>query len=138
MNQPREKSIFIVNTAAYERVLFALSLAVAEATLNKEVNVLFGHGAAVRLKKGLTDRMGDETQGWIKDQVEVKNRDENFSKVSDLLDYLCQMDCRLFVCRTSMELHGLKKEDLIDGVSQTNLVEFLNEQARNATKVIYV
>lgn len=52
MPENKERLALMINSAAYERVNFALCVAVAEASLRKEVRTIFGHAGVIRLKKG--------------------------------------------------------------------------------------
>lgn len=139
MAEKKGKLALIINTASYERVAFALSLAVAGGVLNKEVSVLFGHGGVMRLKKGFVDEIGDETDAWIKEQIKSGTQTDRLPQISELLEMLKQLKGKIYVCPTSMVLHNLSKDDLIEEADDVcSLVEFLNEHTKDGSEVFYV
>jgi len=68
------KKALIINTASYERVAFALSLASAFAALGEKVSVLFSYGGVLKLRKGHEDEIGEETNGWMKKREFCKKK----------------------------------------------------------------
>jgi len=135
--QGREKIALVINTASYERVSFSLGLASAAAALGKEVYVLFGTGGLVRLRKGLEDEVGEETEGWIKGQIKAGLQKSGVTKISESLKILRRMKGKVYACPAAMAFHNLTREDLIDDLEVRGIVEFLREDARGAT-IIYV
>jgi peroxiredoxin family protein len=55
------------------------------ATLGKEVHVLFTHGGLLRLRKGFTDQIGEETETWIRETVKAGIKKGTMRKISELL-----------------------------------------------------
>lgn len=56
----------------------------------------------------------------------------NVSKLSELLEIAQEMDVRLIGCQMSMDVLGIKKEDLIDGVEiggAATFIEYASEDA---------
>ena len=139
MAQPQKKVALIINSASYERVAFALSLATAAAALGKEVSVLFGYGGLVRLKKGFTDQVGAETDGWIREQIKAGLEKGSVSPISELLETLRRLGGKLYACPTAMALHNLISGELVAEVNRVcGLVQFLTEDAEDASMTIYV
>jgi peroxiredoxin family protein len=135
--QGREKIALVVNTASYERVSFSLGLASAAAALGKEVYVLFGTGGLVRLRKGFEDKVGEETEGWIKEQIKTGLQKSGVTKISESLNILRRMKGKVYACPAAMAFHNLARQDLIDDLEVRGMVEFLREDAKGAT-IIYV
>ncbi|MBI4464437.1 MAG: DsrE/DsrF/DrsH-like family protein [Acidobacteria bacterium] len=133
------KLALIVNTAAFDRVAFALNVANTAAAMGQETVLLFGYGALVRLKKGSADEVGEETPGWIREQVKAGLQKGNLVPISQLLDSLMMMGGKIYACPTAMALHNLTKAELIEGVTQVcGLAEFLGRDARESMTVLYV
>lgn len=139
MTGEREKVALIVNTASYDRLAFALSVATAAAALGREVVVLFGYGAVVRLKKGCADELGDETAAWIREQIRAGLEKGNVCRISESLETLAKLGGKIYACPEAMALHNLVKGELIDGVNEVcSLVAFLSRDAKDATAIVYI
>lgn len=134
--QGREKIAMVINTASYERVSFGLGIASAAAALGKDVHVLFGYGGLVRLRKGFEDEVGEETEGWLREQIKAGIKKGN-TRISESLKILHTLKGKVYACPAAMALHNLTKEDLIDEAEVRGVVEFLREDARDAA-IIYI
>ena len=138
MAEPREKVALIVNTASYERVAFALNMALAAAALGRDVYVLFGYSGVIRLKRSFTDRVGEETNGWIEEQIKSAVDKGGVHRISQLLTDLRKLGGKVYACPAAMALHNLIREDLINEVDEVRgTVEFLMQDAKEAS-IIYV
>ena len=128
----------IVNSASYERVSYALDVAVAAAALGREVSALFGHGGILRLRKGETDRIGEETTAWLRERVKLAVEKGTIPPLSESLGLLKRMGGKVYACPTAMEIQGFIKTDLIEGVDEVrSLVRFIQEDAAGAS-LVYV
>lgn len=56
----------------------------------------------------------------------------NVAKLSELLDMAVEGGVKLFACQMSMDVMGIKKEDLIDGIEVVGAATFLNYASQNA------
>jgi peroxiredoxin family protein len=56
----------------------------------------------------------------------------NVSKLSELLEIAQEMDVRLIGCQMSMDVMGVKKEDLIDGIEIGGAATFLEYASEDA------
>jgi len=138
MAKPGDRLAFIINSASYERVAFALGVAATAAAMGKDVRVLFGHGGVLRLKRGLTDKVGEETEGWLREQVKAGIEKGSLSPVSELLDDLKKMGGRVYACPTAMDLHNVVFGELAEGVDEVrSVVRFVSEDMADGS-VIYV
>ena len=60
----------------------------------------------------------------------------NVAKLSELIDMALEMDVRIIGCQMSMDVMGIKKEDLIDGIEiggAATFIEFASEDAIELT-----
>jgi peroxiredoxin family protein len=62
--------------------------------------------------------------GWMKKA--------NVAKLSDLLEMAVEGGVKLIACQMSMDVMGIKKEDLIDGIEVAGAASFLNFASQNA------
>lgn len=56
----------------------------------------------------------------------------NVAKLSELLDMALEGGVRMIACQMSMDVMGIKKEDLIDGLEIGGAASFLNYASQNA------
>lgn len=61
----------------------------------------------------------------------------NVAKLSELLDMAVEGGVRLIACQMSMDVMGIKKEDLIDGVEIGGAATFLNFASENAVSLTF-
>jgi peroxiredoxin family protein len=61
----------------------------------------------------------------------------NVSKLSELLDISIEMGVRLIACQMTMDVMGIKKEDLIDGLEIGGAATFLEFAAQNAITLAF-
>jgi peroxiredoxin family protein len=73
---------------------------------------------------GMTDVATGMMHKWMKKA--------NVSKLSELLEIIQEMDVRLIGCQMSMDVMGIKKEDLIDGVEVGGAATFLEYASEDA------
>lgn len=73
---------------------------------------------------GMTAVATNMMNGWMKKA--------NVAKLSELLDMAVEYGVRLIACQMSMDVMGIKKEDLIDGVEVGGAATFLEYASENA------
>lgn len=134
-----EKVALIINSASYDRVEHALTIATVSATLGREVHVLFTHSGLLRLKKGFTDKIGEETAAWIRETVEAGIKKGSMRKISELLTELKRFGGKIYACPAAMALHSVTKDELIDEVDKIcGITTFFEESASGASLTLYI
>lgn len=78
----------------------------------------------VGMLPGMTDIATSMMNGWMK-KAKV-------AKLSELLSMAQEMDVRLIACQMTMDVMGIKKEDLIDGIEIGGAATFLDYASQNA------
>lgn len=73
---------------------------------------------------GMTAMATGMMNGWMKKA--------NVAKLSDLLEMAVEGGVKLMACQMSMDVMGIKKEDLIDGIEVVGAATFLNYASQNA------
>jgi len=61
----------------------------------------------------------------------------NVAKLSDLLNIAIEGGVRLIACQMTMDVMGIKKEDLIDGIEIGGAATFLNYASENAIALTF-
>ncbi len=132
------KLAFIINTARYERVAFALGVAAAAAATGCDVRILFGHGGVARLKKGATDDLDEKSNDFITKRVKLGLEKGRLRPISELLETLKKLGGRVYACPEAMELHNLMLGDLVKEVDEVrSVVRFVTEDLEHAS-IVYV
>ena len=73
---------------------------------------------------GMTAVATGMMNGWMKKA--------NVAKLSELLDMAIEMDVRMIACQMTMDVMGIKKEDLIDGIEIGGAATFLEYSSQDA------
>jgi len=56
----------------------------------------------------------------------------NVAKLSELMEMALEMDVKMIACQMSMDVMGIKREDLIDGIEVGGAATFLEYASNNA------
>lgn len=78
----------------------------------------------VGMLPGMTSMATGMMNSWMKKA--------NVAKLSDLLNMAVEGGVRIIACQMSMDVMGIKKEDLIDGVEIAGAAAFLGYASENA------
>jgi peroxiredoxin family protein len=73
---------------------------------------------------GMTAMATGMMNGWMKKA--------NVAKLSELLEMAIEGGVKLMACQMSMDVMGIKKEELIDGIEVVGAATFLNYASENA------
>lgn len=83
----------------------------------------------VGMLPGMTGMATGMMNNWMKKA--------NVAKLSELLDMAVEGGVRLIACQMSMDVMGIKKEDLIDGVEIGGAATFLSFASENAISLTF-
>jgi peroxiredoxin family protein len=78
---------------------------------------------------GMTAVATSMMNGWMKKA--------NVAKLSELLDVAIEGGVRMIACQMTMDVMGIKKEDLIDGIEIGGAATFLNYASENAISLTF-
>jgi len=78
----------------------------------------------VGMLPGMTAMATGMMNGWMKKA--------NVAKLSDLLEMAIEGGVKLMACQMSMDVMGIKREELIDGIEVVGAATFLNYASENA------
>jgi peroxiredoxin family protein len=133
----QEKVALIVNSASYDKVSYALSIANISAAHLKDVYVFFTYGAVLRLLKDRVDEVGEETDAWLRESVRKGLEKGTMPRISELLSFSKGFGVKVYACSGATAFHDIRKEEmpLVDEVM--GISEFL-EKVEGASIVLYV
>jgi peroxiredoxin family protein len=83
----------------------------------------------VGMLPGMTAMATGMMNGWMKKA--------NVAKLSDLLEMAVEGGVRLIACQMTMDVMGIKKEDLIDGIEIGGAATFLSYASENAISLSF-
>jgi peroxiredoxin family protein len=83
----------------------------------------------VGMLPGMTSVATGMMNGWMKKA--------NVAKLSDLLEMAVESDVRLIACQMTMDVMGIKKEDLIDAIEIGGAATFLEYASQNAITLTF-
>jgi predicted peroxiredoxin len=109
--------------ATPERSATPIYLATTAAAMDIEVGIYFTVNGPTLLKKGVAE------------SLIVPKHDGHGAPLRRFIDQAIDMGVKFYVCQPSLDLHGLTKEDLIDGVEMIGGAAF-NDMALEADRVI--
>lgn len=78
---------------------------------------------------GMTAVATSMMNGWMKKA--------NVAKLSELLEVAIEGGVRMIACQMTMDVMGIKKEDLIDGIEIGGAATFLNYASENAISLTF-
>ena len=136
-NTDQEKVALIVNSASYDRVSYALSIANISAANLKDVYVFFTYGAVLRLLADRADEIGEETNAWIRESAKKGLENGSMRRISELLQFAKSFGVKIYACSAAIAFHNIREEELvtIDGVM--GISSFL-EKVQGASSILYI
>lgn len=106
-----------------ERSATPIYLATTAAAMDIEVGIYFTVNGPTLLEKG------------VPESLIVPKHDGQGAPLRRFIDQAMDLGVKFYVCQPSLDLHGLKHEDLIDGVEMIGGAAF-NDMALEADQVI--
>ena len=131
------KVAIIINNPSFDRVSYALNIASTSAAYFKEVHVLFTYGAVRRLVKDKADDVGEETDAWIRKDIEVGVEKGYIKRISEMISYLNGFSGKIYACSAAILFHRITKNDLIDEVDEIIGIATFLEKTEGAT-MLYI
>ncbi len=132
MSSP-DRVVVMVSSASYEKVLFAARLALSLQAQGKQVYLFFTYGAVARLRRGMLDAVGDETEPWLRGLIEEGLKRGSVHRISEVIREFKTLGGKVFACSSALLLHGLELkdlEDVVDGVKP--MAAFLRDEGYGA------
>ncbi len=139
MAKHRDKMVFIINNASYERVVTALSLASVAAALDAKVSLLFTNAGIIRVKQGSADIVSDETSSWLRKQITSGIKKGTISRISSALRDIKELGGHIYACPAAMAFHNISNEELTTEVSKVcGMAELIMTEVDQYSRIIYV
>ena len=150
--EPSTRIAIIAGHGTMDAAYPPLILATAAAAMDMEAAIFFTFYGLEILKKGQADKLQvapianpampmpvPNIVGMLPGMTAMATsmmgnmmKKANVAKVSELLDMAVEFDVKLIACQMTMDVMGVKKEDLIDGVEIGGAATFLEFASHNA------
>ncbi|MFA6470631.1 MAG: DsrE/DsrF/DrsH-like family protein [Candidatus Latescibacterota bacterium] len=150
MNEPGKRMTLIVFSNDMDKAMAAFILATGAASSGMQVTMFFTFWGLSLLRKKdpvpQTRTLVEKMFGWMlpkgADDTTLSKmnfcgagtrmmkdvmRKKNMPQVGDLLNMALSLEVKIVACTTSMEMMGIKKDDLIDGLEIGGVTTYLGE-----------
>ncbi len=120
----KKRLAIVVSENSLDKAMMPLILGTTGAALDAEVHLFFTFWGLYLLKKDYKPKLKGimaPFTGMMAKRMKAKN----IPGYSDLLNQARELGVKLYACSTSMEMMGIKKEDLIEGVEVLGATAFL-------------
>jgi peroxiredoxin family protein len=156
-DEPTKRLAIIAGHGTLDAAYPPLILATAAAAMDMEVAIFFTFFGLEIVKKGKIDKLKvapianpampvpmpnivGMLPGMTAAATAMMNswmKKAKVSKLSELLDMAKEMGVRLIGCQMTMDVMGIKKDDLIDGLEIGGAATFLEFASRNAITLTF-
>jgi len=121
----KKRIVIIVSEKSLDKAMMPMMLATTGAALGAEVHVFFTFWGLDLLKKKINPKL----KGIMAPFTSIINammRKKNIPGFHELRKQAMELGVKFYACSTTMELMGVKKEDLVDGCEVVGASTFLN------------
>ena len=136
------KATIIVHSGDYDKVYSALILATGSAAMGMDVSLYFTFFGLERLKKGGLEK-GPLSRmhmlGLGKWMIRQRMRKANVAKLEQLMEDFRDLGGRVIACEMTMEIMGVKKEDLrTDWIDNYGAVGTYVQEAKESDITLFI
>jgi peroxiredoxin family protein len=120
MPEKKKKLAIIVHSGTLDRLYCAFILGSTATSMDMETHLYFTFWGLTMLKKGALEKAGlPATYKHMEEQLKKKLEEMNYPTPYDLLKRMKASGLlKIYACSPTMEMFGVKKEDLIPEVDQ--------------------
>jgi peroxiredoxin family protein len=120
-----EKFCMVVSEGSFDKAMMPLIMGTTAASMGMEVHVFYTFFGLKLLKKGVRPKLPG-LMSLFTGMMEKKMKKINMPGYQEMLAQAKDLGVNFYACSTSMELLGMKKEELIDGTKILGASAFLN------------
>ena len=141
------KNSLILFSGDFDKTMAAMIIANGAAAMGNEVTIFFTFWGLnllrktekVQVKKSFMDKMfgsmmpkGPENaklsqMTWATGQMKKTMKKKNVQELKELMEQALAMDVRFIACTMSMDVMGITKEELIDGIDYAGVATYIGE-----------
>ena len=141
------KNSLILFSGDFDKTMAAMIIANGAAAMGNEVTIFFTFWGLnllrktekIKVKKSFMDKMfgammpkGPDNaklsqMSWATGQMKKTMKKKNVMELKKLMDDAQAMDVRFIACTMSMDVMGITKEELIDGIDYAGVATYIGE-----------
>lgn len=128
----------ILHSGSYDRVSYALSLAITGLAIGMEAHILLTYGGLKRFVKGHLEDIEDETDSQLKGYIAKGVASGGIQSIEAQLEDARKLGLKLYACASAMANLNIARNELVEEIDEViGLVTFL-KFARTATINWYI
>jgi len=115
----------VVSEGSFDKAMMAMMMGNTAASMGIETHIFYTFFGLNLLKKGVKPKMPGMFR-FFTGMMQKKMKGIGIEGYQEQLEMAKELGVKIYACNTSMEMMGIKKEDLIDGVTILGAAAFLN------------
>jgi len=120
-----KKFAMVVSEGSFDKAMMAMMMGNTAASMGIETHIFYTFFGLKLLKKDVKPKMPGMFR-FFTGMMQKKMKGIGIEGYQEQLEMAKELGVKLYACNTSMEMMGIKKEDLIDGVTILGAAAFLN------------
>ncbi len=133
-DQPDDAIAMVVAANSFDKAMMPFIMGVTAASMGMEVHIFFTFFGINLLKKGYSPKMPGMYMPFTGMMVN-KMKTLNIEDFQGQLKMAKELGVNLYACNTSMEMMGIKKEDLTNGIEIVGAAAFLDMAANSKVQL---
>mgnify|MGYP000944443011 FL=1 len=120
-----KKFAMVVSEGSFDKAMMAMMMGNTAASMGIETHIYFTFFGLNLLKKGAKPKLPGMFRFFTGMMVK-KMKGIGMEGYQEQLEMAKELGVKIYACSSSMEMMGIKKEDLIDGITVLGAAAFLN------------
>lgn len=120
-----KKFAMVVSEGSFDKAMMAMMMANTAASMGIETHIFYTFFGLNLIKKGAKPKMPGMMRLFTGMMIK-KMKGIGIDGYQEQLDMAKELGVKIYACNTSMEMMGIKKEDLIDGITVLGAAAFLD------------
>ncbi|HQN75670.1 MAG TPA: DsrE/DsrF/DrsH-like family protein [Methanomassiliicoccales archaeon] len=120
-----KKFAMVVSEGSFDKAMMAMMMGNTAASMGIETHIYFTFFGLNLLKKGAKPKLPGMLRFFTGMMVK-KMKGIGMEGYQEQLEMAKELGVKIYACSSSMEMMGIKKEDLIDGITVLGAAAFLN------------
>lgn len=123
--QNTRRVTIILHSGAYDRVCYALCIALAALSSGKEVHIMLTFEGLKRFSKGHLMDLGEETPGTVRSSIKSGLESGAMEQLDEQLALARQMGLKVYACPNAMATLQIPRRELVEVDEVMGLVAFM-------------
>ncbi|KAF5050102.1 Sulfur carrier protein DsrE2 [anaerobic digester metagenome] len=120
-----KKFAMVVSEGTFDKAMMSMMMGNTAASMGIETHIFFTFFGLNLLKKGANPKMPGIYR-FFTGMMKKKMKGIGIEGFQEQLEMAKELGIKIYACSTSMEMMGIKKEDLVDGITVLGAAAFLD------------